>query len=116
MANDDYYTLVAQILVFLYKKLKKKTAESTEVFIAPMTKNFPVDEEYLLFVIDEMKKHGMIQGVTIIHTWGGEPIQVTGLENMRITPEGIDYLRENATMKKVIEHIPGAAAIAQLFI
>ena len=115
MAKDDYYTLVAQVLVFLYKKLKGKTDEQTADFIAPMTKAFPISEDYLLYVLDEMHKHGYIQGITIAHAWGGVPINASGYDSLRITPEGIDYLRENSTIRKVAESIPGAAAIAQLF-
>lgn len=116
MAKDDYYTLVAQILVFLYKKLKGKATEKTEDFISPMTKDFPVSSEYLLYVLDEMKKHDLIQGITIVHTWGGTPVRASGYEDLRITPEGIDYLRENSTIRKVLDMVPGAAAIAELFV
>lgn len=116
MARDDYYTLVAQVLVFLYRKLKGKTTERVEDFIASETEAFPISEEYLLYVLDEMEKHKMIQGLIIIRQWGGVPVRIAGLENLRITPEGIDYLRENSTIRKVLNTIPGAASIAQLFV
>lgn len=35
MAKDDYYTLVAKILVYLYKKYKQKDVE--EDYISPLT-------------------------------------------------------------------------------
>ncbi len=43
MAKDDYYTIVAKILVYLYKKYKQKDIEQN--YILPMTKNFPIYEE-----------------------------------------------------------------------
>ena len=51
MAKDDYYTIVAKILVFLYKKLQGKEKGSVKEYIIPMTKDFPISEEYFQYVI-----------------------------------------------------------------
>ena len=32
MTNDDYYTIVAKILVYLYKKYKQKDIEKDYIF------------------------------------------------------------------------------------
>lgn len=45
MVKDDYYTIVAKILVYLYKKYKQKDIEQD--YITPMTKDFPIKEEQL---------------------------------------------------------------------
>ena len=115
MARDDYYTLVAKILVFLYKRMKGIQKTGPEEYIVSESRDFPVSDEYLVFVLDEMKKHSMIQGITIIRTWGDVPVRITDLEYLRITQEGIDYLRENSTIRKVAMTFKDITSIAQLF-
>lgn len=52
MAKDDYYTLVAKILVYLYKKYKQKEIEKD--YISPLTKDFPVKDEQLMETVSMM--------------------------------------------------------------
>ena len=40
MAKDDYHVIVAKILIYLYKKYKRKYIELN--YIAPLTKDFRV--------------------------------------------------------------------------
>ena len=68
MTNDDYYTLVAKILVYLYKKYKQKDIEKD--YISPLTKDFPVKEEQLMETISMMIEQGLIKG-TCTKAWGG---------------------------------------------
>lgn len=114
MAKDDYYTIAAKILIFLYKKLKgKETRENTE-YIMPMTKDFPISEEYLQYVIEKMQEQGYIEKVVIVKAWGGDIVRFD-YSKMRIEPAGIDYMLENTTIRKVIEGLKEAAEIASLF-
>lgn len=116
MAKNDYYVLVAKILVFLYRKLKGQISTKAEDYIIPMSKDFPVQEDYLNFVLMEMNRHEMIQGIKTTRAWGGDEIIISDLNHIMITQEGIDYLRENSAIRKALEQVPGAAAIAQLFL
>lgn len=47
--------------------------------------------------------------------WGGDEIIVLE-NNIRITPTGIHYLKDNSIMRKLVEKIPEAASIASLFV
>ena len=114
MARDDYYTIVAKILVFLYKKLKKKDDRAVMDYIVPLSKDFPVDEEYLQYVLEKMSERGLVERIKITKAWGGD-VAYMDYSKMRITPEGIDYMLENRTLRKVAEGLKEAAGIASLF-
>ena len=44
MAKDDYTRIVCIILTYLYSWLRGKTEEQSEIYLQPMTKDFPVEE------------------------------------------------------------------------
>ena len=114
MAKDDYYTIVAKILVFLYKKLKGKEKRTVEEYIAPMTDDFPITEEYFQYVIEKMQEQGYVEHVYISKSMG-HVIYEMDISKMRITPAGIDYMLDNTTLRKVIEGLKEAAEISSLF-
>ena len=113
MAKDDYYVIVGKILVYLYSKLKGNDVPHAEQYIQPMSKSFPVDKDYLYFVIDQLDKHEYIE-VKIVRAWGGDIIYVD-VNSMNITQEGIDFLMDNSNIKKVLNLIPMAQAIYGIF-
>ena len=76
MGKDDYYVIVAKILIFLYKKLKGKAETTIGEYIVPMTKDFPIDEDYLQYVIVKLFERGYVENVLITRAWGGEVISV----------------------------------------
>lgn len=114
MAKDEYYVIVCKILVFLYKKLKGQDKRENEEYIVPLSKDFPIDEEYLMYIIEKMVEKKMVEKVNIMKAWGGEVIKID-YSKMRITVEGIDFLRENSVMKKVAETLQEAMPIFSLF-
>lgn len=115
MAKDDYPVLAARILVFLYRRLKGKTDEKAEDYIMANTKDFPISDQYLSWVLKEMAGKGLIRGFTSTRVWGGEDIRTSSLSSIEITADGIEYLSSNSTIKKIIGMIPQAASIAELF-
>ena len=113
MAKDDYFVIVAKILVYLYAKLKGKNKVPAVEYIHPLSKDFPISEDYLNMIIDEMAYHGYIK-INRFKAWGGEVV-LRDIDSIRITQEGIEYLRDNSTMKKLADTIPMAASIYELF-
>jgi len=103
MAKDDYDRLVCIILTYLYARLKGKTEVMPEVYLQPMTKDFPVSEDYFNFILESMINEGYISGIKFIRAWGGDVININGMSGIRITSNGIHYLCENSTMRKVLE-------------
>ena len=103
MAKDDYDKLVCVILTYLYARIKGKTDIKPEDYLQPMTKDFPVIEDYFNFILESMIKAGYIEGPTFTRTWSGEIISADGLSDIRITADGIHYLCENSIMRKMLE-------------
>ncbi len=110
MTNDDYYTIVAKILVYLYKKYKQKDIEKD--YISPLTKDFPVKEEQLMETISMMIEQGLIK-CTCTKAWGG--IVMIDYNSLKITPAGIDYLQDNSKIRKICETLIEAKSIWELF-
>ncbi len=114
MAKDDYFVIAAKILVYLYKRLMGKE-KLDDNYIAPMIKDFPISEEYLLRVIEMMSENEYIKEAVIVRAWGGG-VAYYDLSNMCITEKGIKYLSTDSVIRKICEGIREAATIASLFI
>lgn len=113
MAKDDYDVIVAKILVYLYAKLKGKNKTPAVEFIHPLSEDFPISEGYLDYVLDEMAEQGFVR-MRQIKAWGGD-IVYRDIEGIQITHQGIEYLRDNSAIRKIVDTIPMAAAIFELF-
>ena len=113
MAKDDYFVIVAKILVFLYKHLKGKTQEKIEDYIQPNTKDFPISEDYMFYIMRHMYKDDLVEGVYTRVTPDGEILEIDFIDGMtNITPKGIAYLRENSMIQKALKTIPPLATMA----
>lgn len=112
MGKTDYYTIVAKILVHLYKKYKHTRID--EDYITPTTKDFPIPKEQLDETIAMMMEQNFITG-NIVKAWGGD-IVILDYQSLKITPEGIDYLQDNSKIKKICETLKEAKSIWELFL
>lgn len=112
MTKDDYYVIAAKILVYLYKKIKNKERMDSD-YLSPMTKDFPIDEKYFFYVVEMLDRQGFIE-VNMRKAWGGDIVSIDK-ESMRILPTGIDYLKDNSSMRKVCETLKEARSIFSLF-
>lgn len=111
MAKNDYYSIVAKILVYLYKKYKQMDIDPD--YILPMTVDFPIKEAQLFETIDMMVGQGLIKA-EIIRSWSGEIVWIP-IESMKILPAGIDYLQDNIKIRQIIDTLKEAKAIYSLF-
>lgn len=101
MARDDYYVIVYQILSYLYRSLK----EGTEVDPKMLTFDgylFKINERYWLYIIKNLINDGYIDGCQVVIAWK-KGITVSGIEDVMITPKGIEYLYDNKAIKKAYE-------------
>ena len=103
MAKNDYNRIVCLILTYLYARLQGEQETSPESFLQPMTKDFPIPEEYFFFILESMAKEDLIDGISFVKAWGGDIINISDMSRIRITPNGIRYLTENKTMRGVLE-------------
>lgn len=99
MAKDDFFKIVYCILKELYA-CKKQGCRVNLHDISP--ERFGINEGYLLDILVELLEEGYVKGFSIRKT-KGTGICVLGLTDITITMKGIEYLQDNAKMKKVYE-------------
>ncbi len=99
MAKDDYHVIVYQILSYLYQCLKKgEPIDGDKLNYG--SELLRINKSYWAYVIYNMHRMGLIEGIVFVDIDGQETPYATMLENTRITPEGIDYLCDNSFMEK----------------
>jgi hypothetical protein len=113
MAKDDMPVLFCKILIYLYKVLKGKQ-ERDEYYIQPMTKDFPISETYLQAVLIELQEKGYIRNLRYKTAFGGDVVYFN-YNNIGITYDGVEFLRENSTMRKMAQTLKEAIPILELF-
>ena len=97
MAKDDYHVIIYQILAYLYQQLKR----GQKVDIEKLSNNgglFEINKNYYMFIMSSLVKTDLISGVIIVNSLSQQYID--GLENIQITVKGIEYLLDNAFLKK----------------
>ena len=108
MAKDDYEVIACKILVYFYRKMKGKISpEEANYYLYPQTPQFPITQEYLI-------NDGYIADANITRAWGGD-VALVDTDKALITIKGIEFLRENSTMRKIAETLKEAIPIWSLF-
>ena len=88
MAKDDYYVVVYKILAYLYVQLKNGDVIDSKI-ISFDGKLFNIPERYWTYIIVHLYQDGYIENI----------------EDMQITPKGIDYLLNNSLLEKAKEFL-----------
>lgn len=96
MPKDDFFKIAYIILTELQECSKAGTKLDTGL-ISPQ--RFGVADSYWLDVLEFLLDRGYARGVTIRNSKTGRI--TTAVTELQITPEGREYLQDNATMKKV---------------
>lgn len=112
MGKNDCDVIVFKILTYLYRNLKDNYVD--ELYLNPLTNDFPIREEYFLSILEDLEEKKYIKGLKIKKAWGGDYVYFD-LSKLRITTTGIEYLRDNTKMKKVINMVKEARAIMSLW-
>lgn len=98
MARDDYYVIVYKLLAYLYLQLKGgKPVE--ERMVSNENALFKINESYWRYIIKHLYEDGYIEGISITKIFGNEVV-FDNLQDMMITPKGIDYLCNNSLFEK----------------
>jgi hypothetical protein len=100
MPKDDYFRIVFEILKDLY--VAKKKAEPVSL-IEISADNLKIPQGYRDTILSEMLEAGYVKGFRVKECINGT--QIMDLEGIDITPMGIEYLKENGMMKKVMEYL-----------
>lgn len=98
MAKDDYYVVVYKILSYLYTRLKNDEAVEVRLLFhdSPM---LGIKKGYWTYILEHMSRQGFVEGIDVAKGMGSDS-EIVGLENIRITPEGIGYLLDNNLLAK----------------
>lgn len=110
MAKDDYQVIVYQVLAYLYQCLKKDI-EIEEKYLVSQGKLFNINSSYWSFIMSNLVEDGLVKGPTLKKVWGMKYPLIENLEDISITPKGIQYLTDNAFIKKATEVLKDTKAI-----
>lgn len=100
MSRDDYFRLVFKILTELYTSLKAgENADATHI----SAKALKIPCGYWAEIMTNRLDDGRAKGYTIREYLTGSKIE--GIENIKITPKGIEYPKENNMMRKVLKYL-----------
>ena len=95
MAQNDYFVIVYQVLKYLYDCLKAGEKPEAEYLVAS-TYNIP--ENYWAYILLSLINEEYVKGVVINRTKDG--VLFGDLQEVIITPKGIEYLFENSLIEK----------------
>lgn len=113
MARDDYHVIVYKILTYLYHQLKKgDPVDRSE--ISYDSKKININREYWKYILENMQGEKLIRGFSKSDETEGNDYIEEQLEQIQITPKGIDLLNDDSMLKKVdglikgiVKKIPG---------
>ena len=100
MPRDDYFRIVFKILTELYTTLKAGERISATELTAEALK---IPHAYWAEIMHNLLDDGYVKGYAVRRYLSGTVI--TGLEDIQITPKGIEYLKENNMMRKVLTYL-----------
>ncbi len=109
MARDDYHVVVYQILAYLYVQLKAGEKINTKLLQAD-SNYLNINPVYWSYIIENLCRQGFVSGVEKSKAWGGDTA-IFDLENIMITPLGIEYLTDNDFLKKARDFLKDIKAI-----
>ncbi|WP_018659438.1 YjcQ family protein [Allofustis seminis] len=109
MAKDDYHVVVYQILAYLYVQLKAGEKIDTKLLQAE-SNYLNINRLYWSYIIENLYNQGLVSGVVKSKSWGGNTVMFD-IENIKITPLGIEYLTDNSFLEKAKEFLKDIKAI-----
>lgn len=100
MSRDDYFRLVFKILTELYAALR--TGERVDI-ARISAEALKIPNGYWTDIMANLLDEGYTKGYMIRDYITGSKIE--GIEGIKITPKGIEYLKENNMMLKVLRYL-----------
>lgn len=100
MARDDYFRMLYEILKKLY--LAKKQGQPVDL-LQISADSLGIPQGYRDEILSDALYKGLVSGFTVKSDINGTVVM--GLERIKITYDGIEYLKENSNMRKVVEYL-----------
>lgn len=101
MARNDYFVIAYRILAYLYACLKDGERPNLNYIRA---ESFEIVESYFEYVIENLYDEGYIKGVMLVPILGKQR-GVKMMEDIAITPKGIEFLQSNSAMSRAKEFL-----------
>lgn len=95
MARDDYHAIIYTVLKYLYECLKKGQTVEVEKLSAGYLN---INLRFWYYIFEHLKEQAYVTGYQLRQTKDG--LIFSGLEEIMITPAGIDYLFDNHLLQK----------------
>jgi ribosomal protein S8 len=120
MAKYDYEVVTFKILSHIYVQMRNGDPINENVIDAHHLK---INEPYRIQILQILEDEGLIKGLEVITDYSndGNPY-IDNMQDVRLTKQGMDYIRENKKMIKVFkmlkeakEWMPGIVAFTNLF-
>lgn len=89
---------------------KLKQGYKDDYYLYPLTDDFPINENYFLSILEDLENKNLIKGLKITKSYRGVIVDYD-LSDLAITIDGIDYLRNNSKIKKLINVVKEARTI-----
>lgn len=93
----DNLKTIYKILSFLEQSLDYEQTDTDRL----RAEGFGISENRFNAIMIMLTDSGYITGLTYKRYVGEEKLTISGLERVRITLAGLEYLNENGTMKKI---------------
>jgi len=106
MAKNDYHVLAYRLLAYLYACLKDDVQPDLD-YLRFNTNHFPIGEVYWHYLLENLLLEGFITGVVLVPIPGRLDKGIKIQPNIRITPAGIEYMKENSSMEKAKVFLTG---------
>ena len=97
MPSNDYYVIAYKLLKYLYDSLKNGKPPDMGTVCAEF---FGINEEYWQYILRTLYDEGYIAGIYMNSSVERKPY-ATRLNEIEITPKGIQYLNENSMFQKI---------------
>lgn len=109
MAKNDMEVIMYKILRYLYECMKEDLTPTKEDLIRDCDL-VSIPEKYWIQIILELIDNELVKGIQTIVTKSGTLVQIT--DDVRVTFKGVEFLKENSSMKKVKEFLGRTYEIA----
>ena len=100
MPRDDYFRLVFKVLSELYTALKAGEGVDVTRISASALK---IPRGYWAEIMANLLSDGYTKVYVVREYITGSAVD--GIEGIKITPKGIEYLKENSMMRKVLTYL-----------
>lgn len=96
MANNDYFSAAYKILSYL--KYCYENGEDPDVNVLQAS-TFNISQKQFFHTLQMLKEDGYVKGISF-QSYYDRSQAIIGLDQVRITSDGLQYLAENSMMKK----------------